>query len=110
MLGYRSSQHTLMATWFPRVILVVSYIGLYLSWVSTRVLHLWPNYPPRYSTCIFIIIFILPVQVNKCVLYPRGTDCVEANMASTAMMALAAASEARMLADETPLKNQFLAF
>ena len=64
----------------------------------------------EYSTCIFIIIYILPVQVNKCVLYPRGTDCVEVNMASTAMMALAAASEARMVADETPLKNQFLAF
>lgn len=31
-------------------------------------------------------------------------------MASTAMMALAAASEARKVADETPLKNQFLAF
>ena len=46
MLGYRSSQHTLMATCFSRVILVVSYIGLYLSWVSPRVLHLWPNYPP----------------------------------------------------------------
>ena len=47
MLGYRSSQHTLMATCFSRVILVVSYIGLYLSWVPPRVLHLWPNYPPR---------------------------------------------------------------
>ena len=48
MLLYRSSQHTLMATCFSRVILVVSYIGLYLSWVPPRVLHLWPNYPPRY--------------------------------------------------------------
>ena len=38
--------HTLMAACFSRVILVVSYIGLYLSWVSPRVLHLWPNYPP----------------------------------------------------------------
>ena len=46
MLPYGSSQHTLMATCFSRVILVVSYIGLYLSWVSPRVLHLWPNYPP----------------------------------------------------------------
>ena len=39
---------------FSRVILgrflVVSYIGLYLSWVSPRVLHLWPNYPPP-DTC-----------------------------------------------------------
>ena len=46
MLGYGSSQHTLMATCFSRVILMVSYIGPYLSWVSPRVLHLWPNYPP----------------------------------------------------------------
>ena len=68
--------------------------------------------------------YYLSVQVNKylqdarSVLYhfcTRGvcagfTDRVEANMASTAMMALAAASEARKVADETPLKNQFLAF
>ena len=40
MLQYGSSQHTQMATCFSRVILVVSYIGLYPGWVSPRVLQL----------------------------------------------------------------------
>ena len=33
MLGYGSSRHTLMAACFSRVMLVVSYIGPYLSTV-----------------------------------------------------------------------------
>ena len=43
---YGSSQHTLMITWPTRVILVVSYISPYSSWVPPTVSHLLPNYPP----------------------------------------------------------------